>query len=199
MVLNTVLAAPVGPCLLITPWNFPLAMGARKIGPAIAAGCTMVLKPAPQTPLSSLALCAILTEAGLPPGVLNVITTSRAGQVTEPLLRSGDVRKLSFTGSTDVGKILLAQCGSAVVRTSMELGGNAPFIVFDDPDLDLAVDAAMQAKMRNMGEACTGANRFYIHEQVADEFSQRPSQRIVALQVGECCTNRTPVAPLNRR
>jgi succinate-semialdehyde dehydrogenase/glutarate-semialdehyde dehydrogenase len=191
-----VVAAPVGPCLLITPWNFPLAMGARKIGPAIAAGCTMVLKPAPQTPLSSLALCAILTEAGLPPGVLNVVTTSQAGDLTEPLLRSGDVRKLSFTGSTDVGKILLAQCASAVVRTSMELGGNAPFIVFDDADLDLAVDAAMQAKMRNMGEACTGANRFYVHAQVADEFSNRLAQRMGALRVGEGWTDGAEVGPL---
>jgi succinate-semialdehyde dehydrogenase/glutarate-semialdehyde dehydrogenase len=191
-----VVASPVGPCLLITPWNFPLAMGARKIGPAIAAGCTMVLKPAPQTPLSSLALCAILTEAGLPPGVLNVVTTSAAGELTEPLLRSGDVRKLSFTGSTGVGKILLAQCGSAVVRTSMELGGNAPFIVFDDADLDVAVDAAMQAKMRNMGEACTGANRFYVHEKVVDEFSQRLAQRMGALRVGEGWTDGTEVGPL---
>jgi succinate-semialdehyde dehydrogenase/glutarate-semialdehyde dehydrogenase len=191
-----VVAAPVGPCLLITPWNFPLAMGARKIGPAIAAGCTMVLKPAPQTPLSSLALCAILTEAGLPAGVLNVVTTSQAGDLTEPLLRSGDVRKLSFTGSTAVGKILLAQCGSAVVRTSMELGGNAPFIVFDDADLDLAVDAAMQAKMRNMGEACTGANRFYVHEQVVDEFSRRLAQRMGALRVGEGWTEGVEVGPL---
>ncbi len=191
-----VVAAPVGPCLLITPWNFPLAMGARKIGPAIAAGCTMVLKPAPQTPLSSLALAAILTEAGLPPGVLNVITTSRAAEVTEPLLRSGDIRKLSFTGSTNVGKILLAQCGSTVIRTSMELGGNAPFIVFDDADLDVAIDAAMQAKMRNMGEACTGANGFYVHEQVAGEFSQRLAQRMGALQVGEGWTDGVQVGRL---
>jgi succinate-semialdehyde dehydrogenase / glutarate-semialdehyde dehydrogenase len=191
-----VVAAPVGPCLLITPWNFPLAMGARKIGPAIAAGCTMVLKPAPQTPLSSLALCAILTEAGLPAGVLNVVTTSQAGDLTEPLLRSGDVRKLSFTGSTAVGKILLAQCASAVVRTSMELGGNAAFIVFGDADIDLAVDAAMQAKMRNMGEACTGANRFYVHEDVAEEFSQRLAQRMGALRVGAGWADGVQVGPL---
>ena len=191
-----VVRAPVGSCLLITPWNFPLAMGARKIGPAIAAGCTMVLKPAPQTPLSSLALCAILVEAGLPQGVLNVVTTSRAGEVVEPLLRSGEVRKLSFTGSTNVGKILLAQCASAVVRTSMELGGNAPFIVFDDADLDLALDGAMQAKMRNMGEACTGANRFYVHEQVAVEFSQRLAQRMGALRLGEGWIDGTQVGPL---
>ncbi|MDV3127285.1 NAD-dependent succinate-semialdehyde dehydrogenase [Mycobacterium sp. 21AC1] len=191
-----VLAAPVGPCVLITPWNFPLAMGARKIGPAIAAGCTIVLKPAPQTPLSSLALAAILAEAGLPAGVLNVVTTSRAGEVIEPMLRSGQVRKLSFTGSTNVGKILLAQCGSAVIRTSMELGGNAPFIVFDDADLDIAVDGAMQAKMRNMGEACTGANRFYVHERVAADFSRRLADRMAALRVAPGWEDQAQVGPL---
>ncbi|MET0475418.1 MAG: NAD-dependent succinate-semialdehyde dehydrogenase [Mycobacterium sp.] len=191
-----VTAGPVGPCLLITPWNFPLAMGARKIGPALAAGCTVVLKPAPQTPLSSLALASILTEAGLPPGVLNVVTTSRAGEVVEPLVRGGRIRKLSFTGSTAVGKILLAQCGSAVVRTSMELGGNAPFIVFDDADLDVAIDAAMQAKMRNMGEACTGANRFYVHERVAAEFADRLAQRMGAMRVAAGWTDGAQVGPL---
>ncbi|WP_199253928.1 NAD-dependent succinate-semialdehyde dehydrogenase [Mycolicibacterium mengxianglii] len=191
-----VLAAPVGPCLLITPWNFPLAMGARKIGPAIAAGCTMVLKPAPQTPLSSLALAAILIEAGLPAGVLNVVTTSRAGELTEPLLRGGEVRKLSFTGSTAVGKILLAQCGSAVVRTSMELGGNAPFLVFSDADLDVALDAAMQAKMRNMGEACTSANRFYVHERVAAPFAEELARRMSALRVAPGWLEGAQVGPL---
>jgi succinate-semialdehyde dehydrogenase/glutarate-semialdehyde dehydrogenase len=191
-----VVAAPVGPCLLITPWNFPLAMGARKIGPALAAGCTAILKPAPQTPLSSLALAAILTEAGLPPGVLNVITTSRAGDLTEPLLRGGEIRKLSFTGSTAVGKVLLAQCGSSVVRTSMELGGNAPFIVFDDADLDVALDCAMQAKMRNMGEACTSANRFYVHERVVDDFADRLAQRMGALRVAPGWTDGAEVGPL---
>ncbi|MGW5089853.1 NAD-dependent succinate-semialdehyde dehydrogenase [Streptomyces coelicoflavus] len=175
---------PVGPCLLITPWNFPLAMGTRKIGPAIAAGCTMVLKPAPQTPLSSLALAAILKEAGLPDGVLNVVTTSRAGEVCEPLLRGGRIRKLSFTGSTAVGRLLLAQCADTVVRTSMELGGNAPFVVFDDADLDAAVDGAMVAKMRNMGEACTAANRFFVHRSVAGEFADRLARRMGALVVG---------------
>jgi len=189
-------AAPVGPCLLITPWNFPLAMGARKIGPAVAAGCTMVLKPAPQTPLSSLALAAILTEAGLPPGVLNVVTTSRAGEVTEPLVRSGNIRKLSFTGSTAVGKILLAQCSSAVVRTSMELGGNAPFLVFDDADLDVAVNEAMHAKMRNMGEACTSANRFFVHEHVAKEFAHELAHRMSALRVAPGWTDGAQVGPL---
>ncbi|MFS8198010.1 NAD-dependent succinate-semialdehyde dehydrogenase [Streptomyces sp. CWNU-52B] len=187
---------PVGPCLLITPWNFPLAMGARKIGPAVAAGCTMVLKPAPQTPLSSLALAAILQEAGLPDGVLNVVTTSRAAEVCEPLLRGGRIRKLSFTGSTQVGRLLLAQCADAVVRTSMELGGNAPFIVFDDADLDTAVDGAMTAKMRNMGEACTAANRFFVHRSVAQEFGQRLARRMGALVVGPGTRAGVDVGPL---
>ncbi|MGX1472793.1 UNVERIFIED_CONTAM: acyl-CoA reductase-like NAD-dependent aldehyde dehydrogenase [Streptomyces canus] len=187
---------PVGPCLLITPWNFPLAMGTRKIGPAIAAGCTMVLKPAPQTPLSSLALAAILQEAGLPDGVLNVVTTSRAGQVCEPLLRGGRIRKLSFTGSTAVGQLLLAQSAEAVVRTSMELGGNAPFIVFEDADLDKAVDGAMLAKMRNMGEACTAANRFFVHHSVAEEFGRRLAERMGALVVGPGTRNGVDVGPL---
>ncbi|MEU2537873.1 NAD-dependent succinate-semialdehyde dehydrogenase [Streptomyces iakyrus] len=175
---------PVGPCLLITPWNFPLAMGTRKIGPAIAAGCTIILKPAPQTPLSSLALAGIVKEAGLPDGVLNIVTTSRAGEVCEPLLRGGRIRKLSFTGSTAVGRLLLAQCADTVVRTSMKLGGNAPFIVFDDADLDVAVDAAMVAKMRNMGEACTAANRFFVHRSVSDDFARRLATRMRALVVG---------------
>ncbi|MET9395766.1 NAD-dependent succinate-semialdehyde dehydrogenase [Streptomyces sp. NPDC006624] len=187
---------PVGPCLLITPWNFPLAMGTRKIGPAIAAGCTMVLKPAPQTPLSSLALAGILAEAGLPDGVLNVVTTSRAGEVCEPLLRGGRIRKLSFTGSTAVGRILLAQCAGTVVRTSMELGGNAPFIVFGDADLDAAVDGAMVAKMRNMGEACTAANRFFVHRPVAAEFGRRLAGRMGALVVGPGSRDGVDVGPL---
>ncbi|MFE2354160.1 NAD-dependent succinate-semialdehyde dehydrogenase [Streptomyces parvulus] len=187
---------PVGPCLLITPWNFPLAMGARKIAPAVAAGCTMVHKPAPQTPLSSLALAAILEEAGLPDGVLNVVTTSRAAEVCEPLLRGGRIRKLSFTGSTAVGRLLLAQCADTVVRTSMELGGNAPFIVFDDADLDAAVDGAMIAKMRNMGEACTAANRFFVHRPVAEEFSRRLARRMEALVVGPGTRDGVDVGPL---
>ncbi|MBZ4020658.1 NAD-dependent succinate-semialdehyde dehydrogenase [Streptomyces purpurogeneiscleroticus] len=191
-----VMRQPVGPCLLITPWNFPLAMGTRKIGPAVAAGCTMVLKPAPQTPLSSLALAAIMTEAGLPPGVLNVVTTTDAAGVVEPLLRSGDVRKLSFTGSTQVGRILLAQCADTVVRTSMELGGNAPFLVFADADLDKAVDGAMVAKMRNMGEACTAANRFFVHRSVADDFANRLAERMGALTVGPGTQDGTDVGPL---
>ncbi|MEU3735300.1 NAD-dependent succinate-semialdehyde dehydrogenase [Streptomyces sp. NPDC033538] len=187
---------PVGPCLLITPWNFPLAMGTRKIGPAVAAGCTMVLKPAPQTPLSSLALAAILKEAGLPDGVLNVVTTSRAGEVCEPLLRGGLIRKLSFTGSTQVGRLLLAQCADTVVRASMELGGNAPFIVFGDADLDAAVDGAMVAKMRNMGEACTAANRFFVHRSVAGEFARRLAARMGSLVVGPGTRDGVDVGPL---
>jgi len=187
---------PVGPCLLITPWNFPLAMGTRKIGPAVAAGCTMVLKPAPQTPLSSLALAGILREAGLPDGVLNVVTTSRAAAVVEPLLRGGRIRKLSFTGSTPVGKLLLAQCADTVMRTSMELGGNAPFIVFDDADLDEAVDGALAAKMRNMGEACTAANRFFVHREVADEFAARLAARMSSLAVGPGTRTGVDVGPL---
>ncbi|MFD5568554.1 NAD-dependent succinate-semialdehyde dehydrogenase [Streptomyces cadmiisoli] len=187
---------PVGPSLLITPWNFPLAMGARKVGPAIAAGCTMILKPAPQTPLSTLALAAILKEAGLPDGVLNVVTTSRAGEVCEPLLTGGRIRKLSFTGSTEVGRLLLAQCARTVVRTSMELGGNAPFVVFDDADLDRAVDGAMTAKMRNMGEACTAANRFFVHRSTAEEFARRLARRMGALVVGPGTREGVEVGPL---
>src|SRR5690349_5091761 len=175
---------PVGPCVLITPWNFPMAMGTRKIGPAVAAGCTMVIKPAEQTPLSMLALAAILTEAGLPAGVLNVVTTTDPGGVMEPLIRDGRARKLSFTGSTSVGRRLLEQCADKVLRTSMELGGNAPFLVFDDADLDAAIEGAMQAKMRNIGEACTAANRFYVQRGIADEFSRRLTERMSALSVG---------------
>ena len=191
-----VLRQPVGPCLLITPWNFPLAMGTRKIGPAVAAGCTMVLKPAPQTPLSTLALAAILTEAGLPDGVLNVVPTSDAAGVVEPLLRGGQIRKLSFTGSTQVGRILLAQCADTVVRTSMELGGNAAVVVFDDADLDVAVDATMLAKMRNMGEACTAANRIFVHRSVAGEFASRMAARMAALTVGPGTEPGVDVGPL---
>jgi succinate-semialdehyde dehydrogenase/glutarate-semialdehyde dehydrogenase len=187
---------PVGPCLLITPWNFPLAMGTRKIGPAIAAGCTIVLKPAPQTPLTSLALAEILTEAGLPEGVLNVVVTSDAAGVVEPLLRGGQIRKLSFTGSTQVGRILLAQCADTVIRTSMELGGNAPLIVFDDADLDVAVEGTMVAKMRNMGESCCAANRIYVHTSIAEEFAQRLTARMAALTVGDGTEPGTDVGPL---
>ncbi|GHF47046.1 NAD-dependent succinate-semialdehyde dehydrogenase [Amycolatopsis bartoniae] len=187
---------PVGPTLLITPWNFPMAMGGRKIGPAIAAGCTMVIKPAEQTPLSMLALAAILAEAGLPAGVLNVVTTTDPGGVMEPLIRDGRARKLSFTGSTAVGKKLLEQCADKVLRTSMELGGNAPFLVFDDADLDAAVDGAMQAKMRNIGEACTAANRFYVQRGVADEFARRLTERMAALPMGRGTETGVVVGPL---
>lgn len=187
---------PVGPSLLITPWNFPMAMGTRKIGPAVAAGCTMVIKPAEQTPLSMLALAQILADAGLPDGVLNVITTSDAGGVMEPLIRDGRARKLSFTGSTAVGRILLEQCADKVLRTSMELGGNAPFLVFDDADLDAAVEGAMQAKMRNIGEACTAANRFYVQRGVADEFARRLTERMSALTIGRGTEEGVVVGPL---
>ncbi|QVQ50414.1 NAD-dependent succinate-semialdehyde dehydrogenase [Spiractinospora alimapuensis] len=187
---------PVGPCLLITPWNFPMAMGTRKIGPAVAAGCTMVLKPAQQTPLSALALADILREAGLPEGVLSVLPTTSAGEVSEPLIKDGRIRKLSFTGSTAVGRLLLGQASEKVLRTSMELGGNAPFLVFEDADLDAAVEGAMQAKMRNIGEACTAANRIYVHSSVAEEFSTRLSARMGALTVGRGTEDGVQVGPL---
>ncbi len=187
---------PVGPCLLITPWNFPMAMGTRKIGPAIAAGCTSVVKPAHQTPLSMLALGAILLEAGLPDGVVNIVTCVQAGAVMEPLIRSGLARKLSFTGSTKVGKVLLAQCAEKVLRTSMELGGNAPFIVFEDADLDEAVAGAMAAKMRNMGEACTAANRIYVHESIIEEFGTRLAAKMASLTVGRGTQDGVDVGPL---
>ncbi|MCO7240363.1 MULTISPECIES: NAD-dependent succinate-semialdehyde dehydrogenase [unclassified Aeromicrobium] len=191
-----VLKQPVGPCLLITPWNFPLAMGARKVAPAVAAGCTMVLKPAPQTPLTTLALAQILLDVGLPAGVLNVVPTSRAAEVVEPVLTGGTIRKLSFTGSTAVGKLLLEQASKQVVRTSLELGGNAPFIVFADADLDVAVEAAVQAKMRNMGEACTAANRIFVHRSVAEEFAQRLADRMGAMPVGDGMVEGTLVGPM---
>jgi succinate-semialdehyde dehydrogenase/glutarate-semialdehyde dehydrogenase len=187
---------PVGPCLLITPWNFPLAMGTRKIGPAIAAGCTMVVKPAKQTPLSMLMLAKIFEEAGLPPGVLNVVTTSRAGAVTDPLFDDPRLRKLSFTGSTEVGRKLAARAMDHVLRVSMELGGNAPLLVFDDADLELAVDQAMMAKLRNMGEACTSANRMYVQAGVVDEFARRMAARMEQLRLGRGVEPDTDVGPL---
>lgn len=187
---------PVGPCLLITPWNFPMAMGTRKLGPAIAAGCTSVIKPAHQTPLTMLALMAILDEAGVPAGAVNCITAMDANAVTEPLIRSGLARKLSFTGSTRVGRILLEQCAEKVLRTSMELGGNAPFIVFADADLDEAVEGAMAAKMRNMGEACTAANRIFVHASVIDEFGRRLAERMAAMSVGRGTEDGVKVGPL---
>jgi succinate-semialdehyde dehydrogenase/glutarate-semialdehyde dehydrogenase len=187
---------PVGPCVFVTPWNFPTAMGTRKIAPAIAAGCTIVVKPAHQTPLSMLALAKILEEAGLPGGVLNVITASRSGAVIEPLLKDPRTRKLSFTGSTEVGRKLIEQSADQVLRVSMELGGNAPFLVFEDADLDAAVDGAMLAKMRNVGEACTAANRFHVHESIADEFSRRLAERIGQLKVGRGTAPGVDVGPL---
>ena len=187
---------PVGPCLMITPWNFPLAMGTRKIGPAIAAGCTMVMKPASLTPLTMLKLTQILAEAGLPDGVLNVITTSSTGKVMEPLIRDPRLRKLTFTGSTEVGRTLVEQSAQGLLRVSMELGGNAPFLVFADADLDAAVDGAMLAKMRNIGEACTAANRFIVHESVADEFTRRLAERMGALVVGRGTEDGVDVGPL---
>lgn len=193
---NLQVKQPVGPCLLIIPWNFPLAMGTRKIGPAIAAGCVSILKPAPQTPLSSLALAQILVDAGLPEGVLSVLPTSQSAEVVKVILDSGVIRKLSFTGSTAVGKHLLAQAADGVLRTSMELGGNAPFLVLEDADLDRAVEAAFQAKMRNMGEACTAANRFFVHAAVAEEFSSRLAARMGALVVGDGTADGVDVGPL---
>jgi succinate-semialdehyde dehydrogenase / glutarate-semialdehyde dehydrogenase len=187
---------PVGPCVFVTPWNFPTAMGTRKIAPAIAAGCTMVVKPAQQTPLSMLALAQILSEAGLPGGVLNVITARHSGEVIEPLLRDGRTRKLSFTGSTEVGRKLIEQSAEQVLRVSMELGGNAPFIVFEDADLDAAVAGAFTAKMRNVGEACTAANRFHVHESVAEEFAAKLTERMAPLRVGRGTEPDVDVGPL---
>ncbi|MDQ6751591.1 MAG: NAD-dependent succinate-semialdehyde dehydrogenase, partial [Actinomycetota bacterium] len=191
-----VMHQPVGPCLLITPWNFPMAMGTRKIGPAIAAGCTMVAKPASLTPLSMLALAEILGEAGLPDGVLNIVTSSRSGSVMGPLIEDPRTRKLSFTGSTEVGRKLMAQASEQVLRVSMELGGNAPFLVFDDADVDDAVQGAMIAKMRNVGEACTSANRFHVAESIAGEFTQKLADRMASLKVGRGTEEGVEVGPL---
>ena len=187
---------PVGPCVFITPWNFPLAMGTRKIGPAIAAGCTMVVKPAKLTPLSMLALAQILEEAGLSAGVLNVITSSSSGKTMEPLIRDPRTRKLSFTGSTEVGRKLMEQSSEQLLRLSMELGGNAPFVVFEDADVDDALDGAMIAKMRNIGEACTAANRFHVHESIAGEFASGLARRMGALKVGRGTEEGVEVGPL---
>jgi succinate-semialdehyde dehydrogenase/glutarate-semialdehyde dehydrogenase len=187
---------PVGPCLFITPWNFPMAMGTRKIGPAVAAGCTMVVKPASQTPLSMLLLAQILMDAGLPDGVLNVITTSSSGQVMEPLIRDPRLRKLSFTGSTPIGRRLVEQSAEQLLRMSMELGGNAPFLVFDDADLDAAIEGALTAKMRNVGQACTAANRFHVQAGVAEEFTRRFAERLSALVVGRGTEDGVDIGPL---
>ena len=187
---------PVGPCVFVTPWNFPTAMGTRKIAPAIAAGCTMVVKPAQQTPLSMLALAGVLADAGLPDGVLNVITAHHSGAVIEPLLKDPRTRKLSFTGSTEVGRKLIAQSAEQVLRVSMELGGNAPFVVFEDADLDAAVEGAMIAKLRNVGEACTAANRFHVHESLAAEFAERMAERMAKLKVGRGTEPDVDIGPL---
>jgi succinate-semialdehyde dehydrogenase/glutarate-semialdehyde dehydrogenase len=187
---------PVGPCLMITPWNFPLAMGTRKIGPAVAAGCTMVVKPAQQTPLSMLALAKILEEAGLPGGVLNLFTASSSSETAGPLIADPRLRKMSFTGSTEVGRTLMAQASDTLLRLSMELGGNAPFLVFEDADIDAAVAGAMVAKMRNMGEACTSANRFHVAGPVAAEFAEKLAEKMGALTLGRGVDESTDVGPL---
>jgi succinate-semialdehyde dehydrogenase/glutarate-semialdehyde dehydrogenase len=187
---------PIGPCLFITPWNFPLAMGTRKIGPALATGCTCVVKPAKQTPLSMLALAQIFEEAGLPGGVLNVITASSSGKIMQPLIEDPRVRKMSFTGSTEVGKTLIKQAAEQVLKVSMELGGNAPFLVFEDADLDAAVEGALLAKMRNGGEACTSANRFHVHESVAEAFADKLAAKIGSMKVGRGTEDGIQVGPL---
>lgn len=192
----TTVRRPVGPCLLITPWNFPLAMAARKVAPALAAGCTAVLKPASLTPLSSLYFAYLMREAGLPDGVLNVVTTSRTSEVVSALMADERLRKVSFTGSTAVGRTLLAQASQNVLRTSMELGGNAPFIVFEDADIPAAVEGAYAAKMRNMGEACTAANRIIVHEDIAEEFTAAFVERMEATVVGDGTVDGTECGPL---
>ena len=187
---------PVGPCYLITPWNFPLAMATRKIAPALAAGCTVVVKPASQTPLTTSLLVQLLADAGVPAGVVNVINTSTSGEVSEAIIRDPRLRKLSFTGSTSVGQKLLAQAAPGVLRTSMELGGNAPFVVFDDADLDKAVDGAIAAKFRNIGEACTAANRFIVHTSVAEEFARRITERVQGFRTGRGTEDGVTIGPL---
>ena len=187
---------PIGVSLLITPWNFPAAMATRKIGPALAAGCSVVLKPAEDTPLTALALAALLTEAGVPEGVVNVVNTSSPGPVVAAMMNDPRVRKMSFTGSTEVGRILLGQAAQSVMSTSMELGGNAPFIIFEDADVDAAVEGALVAKMRNGGEACTAANRFYVHEAVADKFNETFVARLKAMKLGPGLDESTDIGPL---
>jgi succinate-semialdehyde dehydrogenase/glutarate-semialdehyde dehydrogenase len=191
-----VMKQPVGPSLMITPWNFPMAMGTRKVGPAVAAGCTVVMKPAQQTPLSMLALAQILEQAGLPGGVFNILTTSSSGPTTGPLIKDPRLRKLSFTGSTEVGRKLIEASAHNVLKVSMELGGNAPFLIFDDADLDAAVEGALLAKMRNIGEACTSANRFHVAEPVREEFARRLGERMGALKIGRGTEDDVKVGPL---
>jgi succinate-semialdehyde dehydrogenase/glutarate-semialdehyde dehydrogenase len=187
---------PVGVSILITPWNFPAAMATRKIGPALAAGCSVVLKPARETPLTALAVAEILGEAGVPDGVVNVVTTSSSGRFSQAVLADPRVRKLSFTGSTEVGRVLLRTAADSVINCSMELGGNAPFLIFEDADIKAALDGAFLAKMRNGGEACTAANRFYVHESVADEFTAAFAARLGALKVGPGLADGTELGPL---
>jgi succinate-semialdehyde dehydrogenase/glutarate-semialdehyde dehydrogenase len=191
-----VLRQPIGVCLFVTPWNFPVAMATRKIGPALAAGCTVVLKPASETPLSALAMAALFHEAGVPPGVVNVIPSRQSGAIANALLHDERVRKLSFTGSTEVGRVLLSQAADRVVKCSMELGGNAPFIVLADADLDAAVQAAMVAKLRNGGESCTAANRFYVQEPVAAEFARRFAQAMREVRMGPGLEEGVQLGPL---
>ena len=187
---------PVGVCLFITPWNFPAAMATRKIGPALAAGCACVLKPAAETPLTALAIAEILLEAGAPPGVVNVVTTRRSGPVVSAMLNHRAVRKLSFTGSTQIGRLLLAQAAERIVNCSMELGGDAPLLVFDDADLDLAVDGAMIAKMRNGGQACTAANRLYVQKGVFATFAEKFAAKMAALRMGDGLAPGVDLGPL---
>jgi succinate-semialdehyde dehydrogenase/glutarate-semialdehyde dehydrogenase len=191
-----VLRQPVGVCLFITPWNFPAAMATRKIGPALAAGCTIVLKPAKETPLTALAMASIFQEAGVPAGVVNVIPSRRSSRIVAEMLRDPRVRKLSFTGSTETGRILLAQAAECVVKCSMELGGNAPFIVFADADLDVAVAGAMVAKLRNGGESCTAANRFYVEAPAAAEFAKRLAAAMAKIKVGPGLDESVQMGPL---
>ena len=187
---------PAGVAVLVTPWNFPAAMATRKIGPALAAGCTVVLKPASDTPLTMLALMPILEEAGVPPGVVNVIPSRQSGKVVSAMLHDPRVRVVSFTGSTEVGRKLLHEAADNVVKPAMELGGNAPFIVFEDADLNAAIDGAMVAKMRNMGEACTAANRFYVHEKVHDEFTKKLTDKMNSLKMGNGLDDGVTLGPL---
>ena len=187
---------PVGPCLLITPWNFPLAMATRKMAPALAAGCTMVVKPAALTPLTTSYVVQLLVEAGLPDGVVNIVNTTSAGEVSEPIIADPRLRKLSFTGSTPVGRRLIQQSAQNVLRTSMELGGNAPFLVFDDADLDAAVKGALLAKFRNIGQACTAANRFIVHASVAEEFTERMTSAVAEMKIGRGTEEGVQIGPL---
>lgn len=191
-----VLQQPVGVAVLVTPWNFPAAMATRKIGPALAAGCTVILKPASDTPLTALLVADILEEAGVPAGVVNVIPSRRSGAIVSAMLHDPRVRKISFTGSTEVGRVLLREAADCVVNTSMELGGNAPFLVFDDADLDEAIDGAMIAKMRNGGEACTAANRFFVQRGIASEFTERLAERMGALKMAPGLEPGTELGPL---